>query len=91
MAVCQVATNSFAKVIVYSSAWHNLKNGENSSQGFQFGNIYLLTCCLVWQGPVGERRRSYETREVGGKVWRGKGKAYQTTRPGRRKEGRREA
>lgn len=25
MAVCQVVTNSFAKVIVYSSAWHNLK------------------------------------------------------------------
>ena len=46
---------------------------------------------MVWQGPVGERRRSYETKEVGGKVWRGKGKAYQTTRPGRRKEGRREA
>ena len=25
MAVCQVATNSFARIVVYSSAWHNLK------------------------------------------------------------------
>ena len=25
MAVCQVVTNSFVRMIVYSSAWHNLK------------------------------------------------------------------
>lgn len=33
MAVCQVVTNSFAKVIVYSSAWHNLKM-ENVMTGY---------------------------------------------------------